>query len=429
MDFQQGLSGLNATSRNLAVIGNNVANSNTFGSKASRAEFADMVSGSGASTVGIGVRLQTVSQAFTQGGMTTTDNPMDLAISGTGFFQLKDDAGITYYGRNGQFKVNSDGYIVNNDGLRLQGYGANSQGTILPSSMVDLRLPNAGIAPQQTTQISMALNLDSRMSITKPAAATGTTIDFNDAKTFNNATSLSVFDVKGQEVALTVYFQKDSVDTTTGEVTWNAFATANGTPTSVDGNGQPVAFTQVKFPLNGAAPSFPVGTISLDIPATSTTVNGVTNQISEAISGVKVDLSKATQFGAAFNVTELKPDGYAPGNLSDVKFEVDGTITARYSNGKTLSMGQVQLANFRNPQGLQPLGSNVWLANRLSGEPITGTPGAGSLGALQAGTLESSNVDLTAELINMIAAQRSYQANAQTIKTQDQVLQTLVSMR
>jgi flagellar hook protein FlgE len=409
MSFQQGLSGLNATSKNLEVIGNNVANANTFGAKASRAEFADMyanaLNGAGATPVGIGVQLQAVSQQFTQGNISATQNPMDLAINGGGFFQVTDGANPALYSRNGQFKVDRDGYVVNNDGLRLVGYQADPTGIILP-----------GIEPQATTEIEMEMNLDSRAATTAPTV--GPAIDFTDPTTYNSATSMTVFDVLGQDVALTYYFQKSATDT------WNVFVTANGAP--INGTAAlPLASTTITFPATGGAPTAPVGPVSIDIPPT-TNVNGAQTR---AILGVQLDVDGARQFGSPFGVTNLSQDGYAPGQLTSVAVESNGILMARYSNGQNRPAGQIELATFRNPQGLQPLGGNVWARSFTSGDPVIGVPGEGNLGVLQSGALEESNVDLTAELVNMMTAQRIYQANAQTIKTQDQVLQTLVQLR
>jgi flagellar hook protein FlgE len=418
MSFQQGLSGLNATSKNLDVIGHNIANANTYGAKTSRAEFADMyagaISGTSASQVGIGTRVATVAQQFTQGNVTATDNGMDLAINGSGFFQLHSSDGAQVYSRNGQFKVDREGYIVNNQQQRLLGYQADNQGVIIPSAATEIKLPTAGINPEPTTRVTMELNLDSRATATLPAA--GNAIDFADPTTYNKATSVSVFDVKGQEVALTYYFQKSGPDT------WNVYAAANGTSLLSDGSGSPAPVTQMVFPVTGAAPTAPVGNVTLDIPAAA-------NGSYEAISGIAMNLSGATQYGANFSVTDMVQNGYAPGEMVGLSVEQTGVITARYSNGQTKSAGQVELATFRNLNGLQALGGNAWSATYASGNPTVGTPGTGSLGALSSGSLEESNVDLTAELVNMITAQRIYQANAQTIKTQDQVLQTLVNLR
>jgi flagellar hook protein FlgE len=421
MSFQQGLSGLNASSKNLEVIGNNIANANTFGAKASRAEFSDMyanaLNGGGSNAIGIGVNLMAVSQQFTQGNLTTTENPMDLAINGPGFFQLSDGNSPTVYSRNGQFKIDRDGYIVNNDGLRLLGYPANGSGIIQPGLASALQMPTAGLVPNPTTQMQLEFNLDSRVGV--PAAAAVPNVDITDPDTYNSATTMTVYDAKGQEVALTYYFQKTATDN------WNVYVTANGTPLVDDGTGNPALNTTITFPANGGTPTAPVGPVLLDIPASTNAAGALT----DPILGVALDLSGATQYGANFAVTDLNQDGYAAGQLAGVRVEVNGIVTAQYSNGQSQPAGQVELATFRNPQGLNPEGGNTWARTYASGDPITGTAGAANLGVLQSGALEESNVDLTAELVNMITAQRVYQANAQTIKTQDQILQTLVNLR
>ena len=427
MSFQQGLSGLNAASRNLEVIGNNVANANTFGAKSSRAEFSDIyaaaMNGAGTNQIGIGVNLASVSQQFTQGNITTTDNPMDLAINGAGFFEVSDGNNPIEYTRNGQFKVDRDGFIVNNQQQRLMGYPADGTGVIQPGQAMALQLPTAGIDPQATSTIKLEFNLDARQAVTAPSAAAiaaGTPqVVLSDPSTYNNATSLSVYDAKGQDVALTYYFQKAATDQ------WNVYVTANGTPVATDASGNPVPLTTIQFPPNGGTPTAPAGPITLDIPA-STNAQGAQTL---AITGVQLNLTGATQYGSQFSVTDQSQNGYAPGQLSGISIESNGVVTARYSNGQSKPAGQVEIATFRNPQGLQPVGGNNWARTFASGDPIVGTPGGGNLGVLQAGALEESNVDLTAELVNMITAQRVYQANAQTIKTQDTVMQTLVNLR
>ena len=420
MGFQQGLSGLNATSKNLEVIGNNIANANTYGAKASRAEFADMyasaMNGAGANSIGIGVALETVSQQFTQGNIASSANPLDLAINGAGFFQVTDGKNPTMYTRNGQFKVDRDGFVVNSQGNKLMGYAADGAGTILPGQASPLQMPTAGITPSATGRIKLEMNLDARAATTLPSS--GPPINMADPTTYNNATSLTVYDAKGQDVALTYYFQKASTDT------WNVYITANGTPLATSG-GNPAASTQIQFPANGGSPTSPAGPVSLNIPA-STNAAGAA---ALAINGVQLNLAGATQYGSPFGVTDLSQDGYAAGQLVGIQFEPNGIVTARYSNGQSKPAGQVEVATFRNPQGLQPMGGNAWARTFATGDPIVGVPGDGNLGALQSGALEESNVDMTAELVNMITAQRVYQANAQTIKTQDQVMQTLVNLR
>jgi flagellar hook protein FlgE len=421
MSFQQGLSGLAASSKNLDVIGNNIANTNTFGAKASRAEFADMyataLGGGGGNAVGIGTNLATVAQQFTQGNITTTSNAMDLAINGSGFFQLTDGNSAVVYSRNGQLKVDRDGFIVSNQNLKLLGYPADGSGTILPGLATPLQMPTAGITPAATTEMQLEFNLDSRAGVTAPAAIP--MIDLTDPDTYNSATTMTLYDEKGQDVALTYYFQKSATDQ------WNVYITANGTALATDVNGDPAASTTITFPSNGGAPTVPAGLVTLNIPASTNAAGAAT----EPIPGVTLELSGATQYGASFAVTDLRQDGYAPGQLTGIQVESNGIVMAQYSNGQTKPAGQVELATFRNPQGLSPNGGNTWSRSFTSGDPIVGIPGDGNLGVLQAGALEESNVDLTAELVNMITAQRIYQANAQTIKTQDQVLQTLVNLR
>jgi flagellar hook protein FlgE len=293
MSFQQGLSGLNATSKNLQVIGNNIANANTFGTKVSRAEFADMyasaLSGAGSSAIGIGTKLATVAQQFTQGNIKTTENPMDLSINGAGFFQVGDGASPVTYTRNGQFKVDRDGYIVNNAGLRLMGYAADGLGQIQPGLAVALQLPTGGVAPTPTTEVSLRLNLDSRGSVTVPSGTPA--IDFSDAATYNNATSLTVYDLQGREVALTYYFQKSGNDT------WNLFATANGATLAdylqfeKDANSK----LALKIDHNGGSTFTPTATVVFD----NVTVN-ISDQLvvnGQFISGTSGNLTLATVIG------------------------------------------------------------------------------------------------------------------------------------
>jgi flagellar hook protein FlgE len=445
MGFQQGLSGLNVSARNLEVIGNNVANTATFGAKTARAEFSDMyaaaLNGSGNNNIGIGAMVSTVAQQFTQGNITTTENPMDLAINGGGFCQLSDGQGPPIYSRNGQFKLNREGFIVNNEGHKLLGYQADKQGTIIPAQATALQLPTSGIEPNRTDKISLEMTFDSRSKI-----ATGTGINFDDPNSYNFATSQTVFDQKGQDIGLTYYMRKTSADN------WDVFVTANGTSIQQDGAGDPMRIASITFAAAGGNPTTSVpGAVQGD-PGTITTYDAAGNPLStssdgffampdipsvamasgamtEIISGIQFNMSKSAEYGASFAVTNLSQTGYSPGQLSSINIEQNGIVMARYSNGQSKPAGQIELATFRNPQGLQPLGGNEWTATYASGDPVMGIPGDGNMGVLQSGALEESNVDLTGELVNMIVAQRMYQANAQTIKTEDQVLQTLVNLR
>lgn len=444
MGFQQGLSGLNAASKNLDVIGNNVANASTVGFKSSRAEFKDVyaasLTGAAGNSVGIGVNVGSIAQQFTQGNITTTANPLDLAINGQGFFQVTDGVNPVLYTRNGQFKLDREGFVVNNDNLKLLGYPADGTGVIQPGIARPLQLPTAGIDPNETSEIALEFNLDSRAATTSPAGTTG--IILNDPRTYNNATSLSVFDAKGQDIALTLYMQKGETDPGTGDTYYYVYATANGVPLGFDSNANPIPldadgnpqtpWTTLVFGRTGGAPIIPSlatnppeGLLNMDVPLTT---NAVGAQALE-ITGIQVNLLNITENGSNFAVTDVTQDGYAPGQLTGVLVEGSGIVTARYSNGQTKPAGQLELANFRSTHNLQPLGGNVWARTFASGDPILGVPGDGNLGDLQSGALEDSNTDITLELVNMITAQRVYQANAQTIRTQDQILQTITNLR
>ena len=429
MGFQQGLSGLTAASKNLEVIGNNVANSNTFGEKSSRAEFADMyaaaMTGSASANIqaGIGVQVATVAQQFTQGNITPTGNPLDLAINGNGFFQVQDPSNQIQYTRNGQFKVNTTGNIVNDQGNKLLGYPADAQGKIVQGAAQPLQLPTGGIDPQVTTTSTMEFNLDSRDAVTVPT--TGAAIDFTNQATYNNATSVTMFDPKGQPVDVSYYFQKAATDPVNGD-TWNLYATANGT-TVGGATGSPAPIATLQYSADGSTLVSPAGgAITFDIASPGASADGVQPL---PITGISLNVGGATEFGSNFGVTNMVQNGYTAGQLTGVSVDNTGTLIAQYSNGQTKAAGQLELANFRNVQGLTPLGGNGWKQTTASGGPTVGVAGNGNLGVLNSGSLEESNVDLTAELVQMITAQRDYQANAQTIKTMDQAMQTLVNLR
>lgn len=416
MSFQQGLSGLNATSKSLEVIGNNIANANTFGAKSARAEFADMyaaaLNGAGGNAIGMGVNIAAVSQQFTQGNITATENPMDVAINGSGFFMMQGADGATSFSRNGQFKVDRNGYIVNSGGDRLLGNMASASGTIIPGQPVALQLPTAGISPTTTTQASLELNLN------KGANPVPSTVPFaaNNPQSYNNATVMTVYDAAGAPVNVQYYFRKIE----TPADTWDVYVVANGQPVATDADGNPVPSNRLSFAEDGS--TFTATQTALTIPANA-------DRDTLAINITDWNFEGSTQYNDDFATTNIDQNGNAPGALAGISISDDGTLVARYTNGDTRDAGRVQLASFRNPQGLQPGGGNRWFQSAESGGPTIDYPGTGAFGALQAGSLEESNVDLTGELVNMITAQRNYQANAQTIKTMDQVLQTLVNLR
>jgi flagellar hook protein FlgE len=406
MSFQQGLSGLNAAAKSLDVISNNVANASTIGFKQSHAQFADVyansLSGSGAAQVGIGTTVRTVAQEFAQGNVSVTNNPLDLAINGNGFFRLS-TAGAVSYSRNGQFHLDKDGYIVNAQGARLTGFMANTNGVPMrPATELQLDDSNdtVGSRPSATKAITAQLNLNSDSALPKNA-----TFDVTDPESYNSSTSIAVYDSQGMEHTLAYYFVK------------TATATPNTWDVHVAVDGAAAATTQLGFDTRGALTAGAAQTISWPL---GTKVDPLV---------MAVDFTGTTQFGSSFAVNALSQDGYASGKLSGLSVGSDGTIQGRYTNGRAATLAQVALANFQNPQGLQPAGDNAWVSTADAGAEILDEPGTGTLGVLQSAAVEDSNVDLTAELVNMITAQRVYQANAQSIKTQDAVLQTLVNLR
>jgi flagellar hook protein FlgE len=407
MSFQQGLSGLNAASKNLEVIGNNVANSSTVGFKQSRAEFSDVyansLTGTGASQIGIGTKISTVAQQFTQGNITSTNNSMDIAINGGGFFRMSNNGAITY-SRNGQFQMDKAGYIVDAQGKRLTGFPATS-GTLSTGAPLELNINTADLTPLASTEITGLFNLDSTKT-----ALTAAGFNPNDPSTYHNSTAVTVYDSLGNPHTLQNFFVK------TGAGTWDVFNTVDGVSTTV----LPAPSAVMTFSGTGVAPTIAPATPSISFAPTT----GATSP-----QAITLDYSQSTQFGSAFSVNTLTQDGYTSGHLAGFNVGKDGQIVGRYTNGQSQILGQVVLANFSNPNGLQQLGGNAWSESSTSGPPLVSTPDTGSLGVLQASATEDSNVDLTAELVNMITAQRVYQANAQTIKTQDQVLQTLVNLR
>jgi len=420
MSFQQGVSGLNAAGRSLDVIGNNVANASTIGAKASRAEFADIYArATGGASVGIGVAVSNVAQQFGQGAISASNNSLDLAINGAGFFQVKNDVGMVQYTRNGQFRLDREGNVVNASGMQLLGHPISSTNGVAPGEAEPLTVPTVGSEPTQTTLANLEINVNALSEQIDPALQ----FDPNNSNTYNNSTSLTVYDAKGQPVAMSLFFRKTDKDT------WNVYGTANGQSISADGSigasPHPSLWT-IGFDSEGQA--LPGTSGPFDLPIGQTGVPGDAKR-TETLVGMQVNLSGMTQFGAPFGPTNLAQNGMPPGKLSGILIQDNGTVMASYSSGHSAAIGQIELANFRNPQGLQPLGGNNWSATFASGDPILGEPGSANLGALQSSSQEESNIDLTNELVNMMVAQRIYQANAQTIKTQDQVMQTLVNLR
>ena len=435
MSFTQGLSGLNAASKNLEVVGNNVANANTVGFKGSQAQFGDVfaaaLTGSGAATIGIGAKLETVAQQFTQGNISITNNSLDMAINGAGFFNLRGAAGGDVYTRNGQFQLDKGGYIVSSAGHRLQGYPPGAS-AIAGNGTQDLQIPTASMPATASTSVIVGLNLDS----TAPVIPVATLFDPNISTTYTNATSTTGFDSQGNPLSVTMYFKKEApnqwavygtVKDQTGAMISPLPATVPPTPatTWLASAGYLGQLNFNSTGTGGSATPLPVGGISF---TPTSFVNAVPVPV-PATQSLIFDFTTATQFAAPFGVTALTTDGNKQGTLAGFSVSPDGSIVGRYSNGKTQTLGTVAVTTFANMNGLQPLGDNEWVETGASGQALKGTPGTGLRGILQTSSVEDSNVDLTAELVNMITAQRVYQANAQTIKTQDAVMQTLINLR
>jgi flagellar hook protein FlgE len=517
MSFQQGLSGLNAAAKSLDVIGNNVANASTVGFKESQAQFADVyassLTGAGGNQAGIGVKVAQIAQEFTQGNISSSNNPLDLAINGGGFYRLTIN-GSVQYSRNGQFQLDKNGFIVNAQQAKVTGYQADTLGVLSTGAPVPIQINTSDLAPKVTTKVAAEVNLDSRN-----VNPTGGLFNPGVPTSYNSATSVNVYDTLGNAHVVQTFFVK------TAPSNWDVYVTNDGVEVSklkatedftkaFDAAGPAPNLNTVATALqttattdqtNAAtalvtAQALPTGTPALDAirnkaindantlaaiaaselaaanaAVTESTALGATvasvilaaanatpaarqanlsftplgaldgasvlaqpftlklplQPPTGAVSPLSTELNftNTTQFGSNFSTNKLTQDGYTAGRLSGFSTGSDGIILARYTNGQSNVLGQVVLANFANPNGLSPLGNNAWVETSTSGAPLVGVPNSGPLGVIQSSATEDANVDLTAELVKLITAQRVYQANAQTIKTQDSVLQTLVNLR
>jgi flagellar hook protein FlgE len=447
MSFQQGLSGLNAAAKNLDVIGNNVANANTIGFKLSQAQFADVYANANGGMVGanagIGTKLATIAQQFSQGNISTSNNPLDTAINGQGFFQLasKESTAPQYFTRNGQFQMDKDGFVVTSEGMRL--FGVNKEGVPGQLQIPTAQIPARATGTSSMPNVMVGLNVDSRGAVTAfPADAgeratlppgPGGSYVFNpsDPSTYNNSTSTTIYDSLGNPHVATLYFQKNNPSV--GSNPWNVYLAIDNALQPPGAETVPASAVPMgeglKFDTTGKLA--PGSTIVMPAAYQPPLISPAGGGIAAAANPMTLtfDFSASTQYGSPFGVSSLSQDGYTTGMPTGFNIAPDGTVLGRYTNGQSQKLGQVTLANFANPQGLQPLGNNRWAPTSAAGTPLTGVPGSASLGVLQSGAVEDANVDLTGELVTMIVAQRVYQANAQSIKTQDSVLQTITNLR
>jgi flagellar hook protein FlgE len=394
---------LNAATADLEVISNNIANVNTTGFKGSRAEFADLFANSGfgnsKTAIGSGTRLVDVAQQFAQGSIQYTSSGLDMAITGEGFFTLKTDAGYAYT-RAGNFQINENGDVVSPQGGFLQVYPPNGAGGFDTGSLQNLHIESMTGAPQATDSATFNLNL--------PANAvppTVTPLDPNDPNSYNQASPFTVYDSLGAAHSATVYY----VNTAPGQ--WTANLYVDGTSVG----SQPIQFDQ-----NGALTTPADGNLAF---------TGFTPTNGAAPMDITVNMSDVTQYGDTFDPGTIVQNGYAPGKVTGIDIDANGTVSARFSNGQTKALGQLALGDFENAQGLKNIGNTMWVETAQSGQVIRGSAGSGDFGSVQSGALEDSNVDLTAQLVNMIKAQRNYQANAQSISTDDKMTQTILNIR
>ncbi len=424
------VSGISANGTALTVIGDNIANINTVGFKGSRVSFGDILSqtlAGGSSQIGRGVLLSNVSSLFSQGSFQTSASVLDLAIDGEGFFIAKDNSGARYYTRAGQFSLNKDGFIVNPEGLFLQGYLADATGKIL-GEVNNLQLGTTQSPPNLTAKAKIAVNLDA----TAVVPADPFTLDGNgdgnddDPANFNSSTTITVFDSQGGAHTVTLYFVK------TGDNAWEVhYVHAN--PDLTSPNKLIDAGTQVlTFDTNGALIDDNDDTpIQFDFGPSVTTPQPITfdygTGTGETPPGTGLD--GTTQFASPFSVLSISQDGYAAGSLKTVMVSEDGIITGIFTNGQTRILGQIALARFVAPTGLLKMGRNLFAETHESGQPIIGNPKTSGLGRVLANTLELSNVDLAEEFIKMISAQRGFQANSRVVTTADDLMQELVNMK
>ncbi len=419
------LSGLQAASIDLNVTSNNIANVATTGYKFSRAEFSDIYAispfGNSSTAVGNGVKADEVSQQFSQGNFQFTDSSLDLAISGQGFFVVSQDVGGSNrsYTRAGEFRVNEDGYITNNDGAFLQAFPVDSStGNVTSTSLnatTSIILPPSAGAPVATNEVEIGANLDASTSGKDPLL-----FDPTNSSTFTNSTSGTVYDSLGESHVMTYYFVNDNA----ANNQWQMFTYIDNIPAPVDGGTAIASGTPAQFNFN------PDGSLLSTTPASiANTAFPLSNGANPLTIVHDFANNSTTQYSADFAVNRINPNGVATGRISGLNISEDGVIQATYTNGVNTPIGKIAMADFPNSQGLSNIGGTSWQETNDSGPVIAGEAGSGRFGLIQSGALESSNVDLTQQLVNLITAQRNFQANARSIETANTLTQTIIQIR
>ncbi len=420
MPFNIALSGLNAAAADLAVTGNNIANASTTGFKESRTEFTDVYASSyqGISnlTPGSGVRVAGITQQFSQGNTSYTDNSLDLTINGQGFFRVESANGDEFLTRSGEFHVDRDNTIINNRGQYLLGYPAGAVGANPGPIVLDT---STGVA-NPTSEIEGVLNLPTLDTI--PIDAATVPFDETDPSTYHEQTATTVYDSQGTPLSANFYFRRLDPESSN---TWETYAFVDGQSVPPAGGvaGDPSIITfNPDGTLNSLVPADPQNPLAIDFEPTLITAG--TNLLN-----ISFDLGGSTQYGIGFDVNSLAQNGFPPGELSSIDINAQGVVFARYTNGQTEELSTLAMMNIVNPQGLSSAGDSNWAITYDAGDPIEGTAQSGSIGSIVSGALEQSNVDVAEQLVNLITAQRNYQANAQVISTADTVTQTIINLR
>lgn len=410
MSLLTDLSGVNAAQTDIDTIGNNIANVDTSGFKTSAAQFSSLYGSALSATPGQGVSTSDLAQSFGEGTISQTGNPLDAAINGNGFFQLQSGSGIVY-SRDGSFQISSSGQLVNASGDQVMGFAPTASGTAASASgaLQPIQINQANIAPAATSSLTMAVNLPSSDA---PINTTTTPFSPTNPQSYNESTTTTVYDSLGSNLSLTTYFTQVAGSGSPNEWQTNWQLTSPNGTAIASGAGPTLSFNSSGQLVSGS------GSISVNaLPDGAAALNIAQNFTGTSVSGLP------------FGINSIANNGSAGGQLTGVQIAPTGVVTGQYSNGGTQVFGTIALANFVNPQGLVPMTDNVWSASTASGPAITGAPGTAALGQLESGALEGSNVDLSTQLVNLITAQQAYQANVQSINTEQQNFQRLLTIQ
>ncbi|WP_394425989.1 flagellar hook protein FlgE [Vreelandella stevensii] len=426
MSFSQALSGLNAQQAKLAVTGNNIANSQTVGFKGSNVQFADVY----AQQIGLGTRVAATLQDFTQGNIESSGRGLDLAIAGEGFFRFQLPNGDIGYSRNGQLNLTADGRLVNSQGAQIMGYPADDEGNVQAGgNVIPLTVPAGDLEASATTTLNMVLNLDAGSPINAATPGPADIAAGLNPSDYSYSTNATIYDSQGNARNLTLYFTKvDDND-------WRVDARVSGGPAGAPNYGIADVADGANFGFTSSG-RLDAGFTPFDLDLTAADAfdqdgAAVDSEFDNDIldeQAVTINFAGTTQFANQSTVNDINQNGYTSGVLVGTVIEEDGTVRMNYSNEESRAAGQIAMVSFRNPEGLSPSGDNLWAATATSGPELVGTPGSGQRGLIQSSAIETSNVDLARELVDMIVAQRAYQANSQTISTQDELLQTIINI-